>query len=238
MSVRNGTLAFLFVALIFTGLSGQTTVQENKPPSVERLKRTESMSQPVLQSRGQRYRLGRGDVFDLDFAFTPEFNETATVQPDGYIPLHDLGDVKVLGLTIPEASETIRNAYVGVLSNPKIAIILKDFEKPYFIAGGWVQKPGKYDLRGDITLAQAIQVAGGLRDGAKTSQVLMFRTVSPDLVQVKKINLKDILSGKEVGEDIDLQPGDMFFVPESTYNKIAPYIPRAALATYFDPSTF
>lgn len=189
--------------------------------------------QPELQSRDQRYRLEKGDVFDLSFVLTPEFNQTVTVQPDGYISLQGVGDVKVLGQTIPETTVTIRTAYSNILDNPPIAIILKDFEKPYFVAGGWVGKPGKYDLRGETTLSQAIQVAGGLRDGAKPSQVILFRSSSDDWVEVKKLNVKDILSGKNTREDVHLQPGDMFLVPKSTFAKIEPFIPRANLGAYF-----
>ena len=186
-----------------------------------------------MQPRDQRYRLERDDVFDLDFALTPEFNQTVTVQPDGYISLRGVGDVMVIGQTIPEACASIRAAYAKVLDNPTIAINLKDFEKPYFVAGGWVGKPGKYDLRGETTLSQAIQVAGGLKDGAKTSNVILFRSISNDWVEVKNINLKQILGGKDVREDVHLRPGDMFFVSKGTFAKIEPFIPRATLGAYF-----
>jgi len=174
----------------------------------------------------------------LDFVLTPEFNQAVTIQPDGYISLRGVGDVKVVGQTIPEASERIRVAYLDVLNNPKVVIMLKDFEKPYFIAGGRVDKPGRYDLRGDTTISQAIQVAGGFKDGAKSSQVILFRPVSSDLLEVKKLNVKDILAGKNVSEDVHLQSGDMFIVPKSVFGKIDPYIPRASLGTYFTPGSF
>ena len=45
---------------------------------------------------------------------------------------------------------------------------LKDFEKPYFIADGQVDRPGKYDLRGDTTLTQAIAIAGGFKDAPRS----------------------------------------------------------------------
>ena len=136
------------------------------------------LTNPALQIRDQRYRLERNDVFDLDFVLTPEFNQTVTVQPDGYVSLRGAGEVKVIGQTISEACATIRAAYANVLDNPTIAIVLKDFEKPYFVAGGFVSKPGKYDFRGETTISQAIQLAGGLRDGAKASNVILFRSVS------------------------------------------------------------
>lgn len=221
----------IFVAIACTTLFGQAKPSRSIGPSGTR-------DHPMLQSRDQRYQLERGDVFDLDFALTPEFNQTVTVQPDGYISLRGVGDIRILGQTIPEASATIRTAYAKVLDNPKIAIMLKDFEKPYFVAGGWVDKPGKYDLRGETTLSQAIQVAGGLKDGAKASQVILFRSVSNDWVEVKKLNVKDILSGKDVREDVHLRPGDMFFVPKSTFAKISPFIPRASLGAYLNPYNF
>jgi polysaccharide export outer membrane protein len=192
----------------------------------------------MLQPRDQRYQLERGDQFDIDFALTPEFNQTVTVQPDGYISLRGVGDLKVVGQTIPQAATIIGKAYSTILDHPSIALNLKDFEKPYFIAGGWVDKPGKYDLRGDTTLSQAIQVAGGIRDGGKTSHVLLFRRVSDNWIEVKKINIKQIMAGKDINEDVQLQPGDMFLVPKSTFAKVAPFIPRADLATYFQPASF
>jgi polysaccharide biosynthesis/export protein len=220
----------LFVVVACTALFGQT-----KPANS--IAGSGSPGQPTLQARDQRYQLERGDVFDLEFALTPEFNQTVTVQPDGYISLRGVGDIKILGQTIPEASKTIRAAYAKMLDHPQVAIMLKDFEKPYFIAGGWVGKPGKYELRGETTLSQAIQVAGGLKDGAKASQVILFRSASSDWVEVKKLNLKQILAGKNVQEDVRLRPRDMFVVPKGTFAKIAPFIPRASLGTYINPTT-
>jgi polysaccharide export outer membrane protein len=223
---KSAVICFLFLAFTNTSLFGQNKPEHSKIPS-------NSVDRPTLQARDQRYRLEPDDVFDLDFVLTPEFNQTVTVQPDGYISLRGLGDVKVLGQTIPEASATIRAAYANILDNPPIAIVLKDFEKPYFVAGGWIGKPGKYDLRGETTLSQAIQVAGGLRDGAKASQVILFRSVSNNWVEVKKLNVKDILEAKNTSEDIRLRSGDMFLIPKGTFAKIEPFIPRATLGAYF-----
>jgi polysaccharide biosynthesis/export protein len=227
-----GLTSIFLVATISTSLFGQDTLSSSKasPAAVQVSK---AAGEPTLQSRDERYRLERDDTFALEFVLTPEFNQTVTVQPDGYVSLQGVGDVKVLGQTIPEASATIRAAYSNILENPPIAIVLKDFEKSYFVAGGWVSRPGKYDLRGETTLSQAIQVAGGLKDGAKASQVILFRSTSNDWVEVEKVNVKDILAGKNTREDIHLRPGDMFLVPKSTFAKIDPFIPRATLGTYF-----
>ena len=98
---------------------------------------------PALQNRNPRYQLRKGDSFDLDFAFSPELNQTVEVQPDGYVTLKDIGSIYVEGQTVPELTETLKSAYATILHEPVITVALKDFEKPYFIASGQVDEAGQ-----------------------------------------------------------------------------------------------
>ena len=50
----------------------------------------------------ERYRLQPGDVLEIQYRYSPEFNQTVTVQPDGYVSLEIGGDLKVAGLTIEQ----------------------------------------------------------------------------------------------------------------------------------------
>jgi polysaccharide export outer membrane protein len=193
---------------------------------------------PELQRRNPRYDLSKGDIFDLTFPFTPEFNQTVTVQPDGYITLTSMGDLYVAGKTVPELRELLQTAYAKILHDPVINVVLKDFEKPYFIAGGEVSHPGKFDLRDDTTLTEAIAIAGGFTESSKHSQVLLFRRVSNDWAEVKVLNVKKMFQAGNLTEDLHLQPGDMFFVPQNTISKIKKWIPYTAVTTGFNPTTF
>jgi len=188
---------------------------------------------PTLRERNPRYQLCKGDVIEVNFSITPEFNQTMTVQPDGYIALRDVADVHVEGQTIPELTRTLQDAYKDILHAPVISIVLKDFEKPYFIVGGQVGKPGKYDLRGDTTAVQALQIAGGMNDEAKHSQVYLFRRVSNDWVETTKLNVKKMMHNGDLAEDLHLRPGDMVFVPKNTISKIQRYIPIPNVSTFF-----
>jgi polysaccharide export outer membrane protein len=195
-----------------------------------------AMDHPQLQLRNPHYQLSRGDTFDLAFPFTPEFNQTITVQPDGYITLTGLGDRYVAGKTVPELRELLQTAYATILHDPVINVVPKDFEKPYFIAGGQIGHPGKYDLRGDTTLTEAIAIAGGFTGTSKHSQVLLIRRVSNDWAEVKVLNVKKMFQNKDLSEDLHLQPGDMFFVPQNSISKIKPWIPYTAVTTGFNPA--
>jgi polysaccharide export outer membrane protein len=187
---------------------------------------------PQLQDRYPRYKIGSGDSFDVSFELSPEFNQTVTVQPDGFITLRGVGDVNVAGQNVPELTQTLKTAYGKILNDPQIVIMLKDFEKPYFIADGQVGRPGKYDLRGDVTVTAAVAMAGGFTEAAKHSQVLLFRRVSDEWMEAKIINVKKMLKDGNLHEDMHLHPGDMIVVPKNTYSKIQRYIPSASMGAF------
>jgi polysaccharide export outer membrane protein len=190
---------------------------------------------PVLQHRNRRYQLHSADVLELNFPFTPEFNQTVTVQPDGYITLRSVDSIKVEGQTLPELTNSLRAAYAKILHDPVINVELKDFEKPYFIVGGEVGHPGKFELRGDTSATEAVAIAGGLRDSAKHSQVVLFHRVPDGWAQVKKLNMKKMLKEGNLDEDAYLQPGDFLYVPKNTMSKIARFIPTSSVGMYTNP---
>lgn len=180
---------------------------------------------PLLERRNSRYRIEVGDVIGLDFPFTPEYDENVTVQPDGYISLITIGDMHVAGMTMPELTTTLRQDYGKVLHNPIITVALSNFEQPYFIVGGEVGKPGKYDLHGDTTVFQAVEIAGGFTYTSKHSHVLLFRRIQDDWVSARVVNVKKMLNAGNLAEDLHLEPGDMVFVPKSRLSKVQPFLP-------------
>lgn len=195
-------------------------------------------SHPKLEQRFPRYAIQRQDVLQLTFPITPELNQTVTVQPDGYIDLENAGSMHVQGMTVPELTAALKHAYAGTLHNPIISVDLKDFQKPFFTVSGQVGRPGKYDLRSNITVAEGIAIAGGLAKTAKT-QIFLFHRTSDDWYEVKKLNLKDVLNGKHVNEDATLKPGDMIYVPEKFIANFRKYVPYSFNAgTYLQPNPF
>ena len=170
-----------------------------------------------------RYQLKNGDTLDLTFPYVPEFNQTVTIQPDGFVTLRAVGDVRAGGLTIPDLTKAIEAKYAGILRTPEVSVEIKDFEKPFFLAQGEVQKPGKYDLRSDIKLSEAVAIAGGLGPNAKHSQVILFRRRGGEQVDVQEIDLKKVLQGKDLGSDVKIQAGDMVYVPKSRISKVKEY---------------
>ncbi|MQA31251.1 MAG: hypothetical protein GEU82_15690 [Luteitalea sp.] len=180
-----------------------------------------------------RYRLTPSDVIELSFPFVPEFDQTITIQPDGYASLRGVGDLRVQSRTLPELRQMLFEAYSPIIRDPVMTIVLKEFEKPYFVATGEVQRPGKFELRGATTVTQALAFAGGLTKSAKHSQVVVFRRYSNELLEVKQIDVKKMFGSRDLSEDLMLRPGDTLFVPRSRMSQIAPFLPHPGL--YLDP---
>src|SRR6266849_7696276 len=126
----------------------------------------------------ERYRLQPGDVIEVQFRYSPEFNQTVTVQPDGYISLEIGGDLKVAGLTVEDTRRMILRRAGARLQDPVATVLLKEFQKPYFVVAGAVTQPGKIEMRERVTAIQAIMLAGGLKEGANASQVIVFRKLN------------------------------------------------------------
>lgn len=184
-----------------------------------------SSTAPGFDDRMPRYELVPGDTLNLHFEFTPEFDQQAVpVQPDGFVSLKSIGDVHLAGKTLPESRQIIQQSYARILKQPEISITLQDFSKPYFVAAGYFARPGKYDLRGPTTLTEAVAMAGGFRDGAKHSEVLVFHRLRDGTVQTKRVNVKRMMKKVELAEDVSLQPGDTIYVPQGVLSKLEGFI--------------
>ena len=190
---------------------------------------TPSATQPVLAQRYPRYLLRPSDVLQLTFPITPEFDQTISVQPDGFVNLRGVGDLYIAGKSVPEFSEALHKLYGNFLNDPIINIEMKDFEKPYFTAGGEFGRPGKYELRGDTTVAEAVAIAGGFTEKAKHSEVLVFRKVPGGWEAGKRLDVKLMLANADLGEDLHLRPGDLIYVPKNKLSKIKEFIPTPGL---------
>lgn len=182
-----------------------------------------------------RYRLTPSDVIELTFPYVPEFNQVLTVQPDGYVSLRAVGDMRVQSRTLPEFRQLLYEAYEPILRDPVITIVLREFEKPYFVATGEVKTPGRFELRGATSVTQGLALAGGVTNMAKHSQVLLFRRYSDELLEVKQIDVKKMLSSKNLSEDYILRPGDMLYVPKSVMSTVRPFLPVPGIGLYLNP---
>jgi polysaccharide export outer membrane protein len=222
-----------------TSLAGLTGAAKGSITAAANPGGADDLGNPLLGGeRHPLYRLRPSDILEISFTVAPEFNQTITVQPDGYVMLKDVGMIPVEGLDLNQFRQAVQKAYHGYLHDPMVAVNLKDFERPYFIVGGEVGRPGKYELRTDTTVAEAVQIAGGLTPQAKHSQVILFRRLNDGLVETRLLNLKKMLHQANLKEDAHLRPGDLVFVPQNEISKIARFLSKPSVSMYMGTTPF
>jgi polysaccharide biosynthesis/export protein len=177
-----------------------------------------------LVSRDQPYRLQPSDVLDLEYVYTPEYNQVATVEPDGTVRLKLIGSIKVAGLSLDQATAAITAKASVPLNSPELTLTLKEYVKPHFTVSGEVTKPGIYDMHGEITVLQALAMSGGVKDTSKQTKVLLVRKLNNDVAEVKVVNTKFLSSQKGATEDFALKADDILIVPKNALGKIEPYV--------------
>jgi polysaccharide biosynthesis/export protein len=219
---------FLTVALMIASLSLAVQAQSA---------RTRTSQAPKLGVFGvdERYVLHPGDVLDIQYRYTPEFNQTITVQPDGYVSLEIGGDVKVSGRNLEQVRTLILTKARTRLASPELTVVLKEFQKPYVVVSGEVVQPGKFELRETLTAIQAVLLAGGFKDSAKSSQIIVFRKLNAETAEVKTLNFKSLKRTGDLEQDLTLEAGDMILVPRNRISKIERYVRLASLAAFLNP---
>ncbi len=177
-----------------------------------------------FSDRNARYRLQPEDKIEIQYRYTPEYNATVSIQPDGFISLPLTGDVKVAGLTLEGASLSIAQKAGERLAAPEVSVLLREYVRPYFVVAGEVVHPGRFDLRGSVSVVEAIAQSGGFKESSKHTQVVLLHKVDGENAEVKLLNLNRLMSGSGVREDFEIRTGDMLIVPRTFISKIEPII--------------
>lgn len=222
-TVRHSLIAAAIAATAAVALPA--AAQQPMPPAADVVSpadASEAIADEWTRWTDGRYRITPGDVLEITFPFVPELDQTITVQPDGYVTLKDVQDIRAQGRTVPQLKADVLAAYERFVREPVFTITLKEFEKPYFIANGEVGKPGRYELRGATTLTQALAIAGGTTSAANTSNIVLYRRFGEEELEARQVNVARMYSKKDLSEDPLLRPGDTIVVPKSILGKVLP----------------
>lgn len=226
-------MALLLGAVLASAAGAQVRDGDNAPAELVSAAEPTAEELRTFAERQPRYRIRANDLIEIRFRFTPEYDQEARVHPDGFLALRDAGDLHVAEMTVAELREAVMKAYAGMLREPDVAIALKEFTKPSFVVGGAVGRPGRYELFGDVSLSDAIAVAGGFGPGADKGEVLLFRRVSPKWTEVKRVDLKSILRRGNLDEDPLLRDRDSIYVSRSKLSGVSRFLQVSQMGLLF-----
>jgi len=170
------------------------------------------------------YRLYPGDVLDVAVPSAPELARTVTVQPDGRISLPLIPQPMAADRSVAELQATLTQAYSGLLRYPEVEVTVRSATPLKVFVGGEVDKPGVYDMPGDIDALQAVLLAGGFKVSAKTSQVVIIRRGPGGRPMMRTADLKAAIYNPRQGGAVPLRRFDIIYVPRSTIAEIGVFV--------------
>lgn len=154
------------------------------------------------------YLIGAEDILQIRVWREADLSGPVGVRPDGKISLPLIGDLQASGLTPEKLAAVITEGLSKFVTNPEVMVQVASVNsKKYFISGE-VQRPGSYPLVVPTTVLEAIAIAGSLRDYANSKNVLIMR--GPKRY---KFNYREVIRGKNLGQNIFLESGDHIVVP-------------------------
>jgi protein involved in polysaccharide export with SLBB domain len=145
----------------------------------------------------------------------PELTKIVVVQPDGRISMPLLSPIMVADRSIDEAEAIIARAYSSQLLRPEVIINVKVAPLKVFV-GGEVDKPGVYDMPGDINALQAVIMAGGFKTSAKQNQVVIIRRSAGGQAMMRTADLRRSIKNASDADAVPLRRFDVVYVPRSS----------------------
>ena len=170
------------------------------------------------------YHLREGDQLMIMFPADRTLDYTAPVSPAGTLTVPSGGEVVAAGRTIDEVRAEVEVQMADLLLDPRASIVLSSVaEQPVYVLGE-VKEPGSVTNMGSIRLSMALAQAGGILPSGQPSSVMVIRTTGVAEATAIKIDIAQVLSGRDLSQDLVLEPYDVVFVPQSVIGKIDEFV--------------
>ncbi len=166
------------------------------------------------------YKIGAKDLITINVFDVPELNITVRVGEDGTIALPLLGNIEIEGLTRAGVEKKLATLLEEkYLKNAQVTVFIKEYQSKRVSIIGAVEKTGKYELLGEMTLLELISTAGGLKGDAAKNIIIMRKLKNGDGISLK-INLDDLMLKGDPKLNIPLKAGDIVNIPAVRFMNI------------------
>jgi polysaccharide export outer membrane protein len=158
------------------------------------------------------YAIAPEDVLTIDVWKEPEISRTVPVRRDGKISLPLLNDVQAAGLTPTQLGSEIVEKLRATIVHPQVTVIVAQMSSLRIYILGQVNRGGAYPLVPDMTVMQALSIAGGFTPYANLKKIHVMRTEN-GTDKMFSVNYKEVSSGRKPEQNIHLKAGDTIVVP-------------------------
>ncbi len=163
----------------------------------------------------KEYVIGAADVIAVSVLDNKDLDAVVAVNPGGKISLPLIGEVQAAGLTAAELAKRITTEYAKTVRSPQVTVTLREVNSYRFYFVGRVTRPGMYTSRSEVTLLQAISMAGGILDGADLERAYVAR--GKERVPVDFVKL---MRQGDLTQNLTLNPDDTIVLPDNPQHVI------------------
>jgi polysaccharide export outer membrane protein len=163
-------------------------------------------------TQGGDYLIGAGDVLEILVWREPDLSRIVTVRPDGKISLPLVDDVQASQGTLLDLKKRLTEQLSGYVDKPSVYVMLQENRSKKIYMVGKINSPGEYPLEKNMTVLQAIARAGGFGEWAGKDDIIIVRKTPTGQIHIK-FDYDRVVSGKDVTQNILLNPDDVIVVP-------------------------
>ena len=226
-----GILLGMNIALTGGNIS---VVQAEEAPSITAVESNDNTIFKVARMRPERmleeYRLMKYDTINIMAIGFPNgigINDV-TVGVDGMARLPYTGNIKLVGLTLDEARDLIHTRLSEYFKLPELNVYMKSYGPRKIYVMGNVNAPGVKNMGVDsMNVYAAIASAGGVDNKGRSKHIQLIRQID-GVLYYREINLDAFVKKHDLSQNIELEDGDIIYVPDSGKvifgQDIAPYI--------------
>jgi polysaccharide export outer membrane protein len=164
---------------------------------------------PAAASVSKDYQLAIGDKLRIEVYKDPQLSQSLQIRPDGKITLPLVGDVMAAGQTALNLRDTLAKSLREYISNPVVTVIVVETVPPSVYVMGEVNTPGTIPLKDEITVLQALAMAGGFKEFANKKDIRILRRGASGTETIR-FNYQDAIDGDPM--PVFLRPGDTIVV--------------------------
>lgn len=185
---------------------------------------TPADAEPALTAlpKPETYKLGPGDHISIRVWRQEDLSMDVFIAPDGTITYPLIGRIAAAGLTYPQLIDALTRAVSAYYENPQVTVNVLEVQNQKVLVVGEVTTPSVLQLTSEMTILEALTLAGGINQYARTSNVLLIRG-GIDKPSLYTVDVAALLGEGKMDQLVYLQRGDIVVVPTRTITSAARY---------------
>jgi polysaccharide biosynthesis/export protein len=164
-------------------------------------------------AQADEYAVKAGDILGIAVWKEPDLtSNTVLVRPDGTFSVPLVGQIDARGKGVLELQNLITQRLKKYIADPVVTVSVQEVKGNKVYVIGQVTKPGDFVVNPSVNVMQALSMAGGTTAFASLNNIIILRA-GPTGDVALPFHYNDVVHGKDLQQNIQLQAGDVVVVP-------------------------